>query len=152
MAKKGNKICWNTIQAAHLPPKFWKFAKRMASKLISLMVKEEQKITSFEKLYETKSSMNLIWTFGYHAFAYIPHNQCSKTDLKSQAAINLRLAEKKNRFLLYNPIAMKTFQCSNVLFDKYAFSISELKERIKNKKIPNYYNQAKYEDNEKIRN
>ena len=87
MAEKGNKTCWNTAQAmrltACLPPKFWKFTERIASKLISLMIKEGQEITPFEKLYETKPSMNLIQTFGYHAFAHILCNQCSKTDLKS---------------------------------------------------------------------
>ena len=41
-----------------------------------------------------------------------------------------------NGFLLYNLIAMKTFQCSNILFDEYTFDIFELKERIKNKKTP----------------
>ena len=87
MAEKGNETCWNTAQAirltACLPPKFWEFAERMASKLISLMVKEEQEITPFEKLYETKPSMNLIQTFDCHAFAHIPCDQHSKTDLKS---------------------------------------------------------------------
>ena len=116
------------------------------------MVKERQEITPFEKLYEIKPSMNLIWTFGCHAFAYIPCNQYSKTDPKSQAAINLGPAENMNEFLLYNPIAMKTFQCFNVLFDEYAFGIPELKERIKNKKMLSYYDQVKYEDNEEIRN
>ena len=47
---------------------------------------------------------------------------------------------------------MKTFQCFNVLFDEYVFGILELKERIKNKKMPSYYDQAKYEDNKEIRN
>ena len=47
------------------------------------MVKEGQEITPFEKLYETKPSMNLIQTFGCHAFAHISCDQCSKTDLKS---------------------------------------------------------------------
>ena len=64
MAEKGNETRWNTAQAmkltAHLPPKFWEFTEKMASKLISLMVKEGQEITPFEKLYETKPSMNLI--------------------------------------------------------------------------------------------
>ena len=156
MTEKGNETRWNTAQAmrlaAHLPPKFWEFAERMASKLISLIVKEGQEITPFEKLYEIKPSMNLIRTFGCHAFAYIPYDQHSKIDPKSQAAINLGPAENMNGFLLYDPIAMKTFQCSNILFDEYAFGIPELKERIKNKKMPSYYDQAKYEDNEEIRN
>ena len=64
VAEKENKTHWNIAQAmrltACLPPKFWEFIERMASKLISLMVKEEQEITPFEKLYETKPSMNLI--------------------------------------------------------------------------------------------
>ena len=88
MAEKGNEIHWNTAQAmrlaACLPFKFWKFTERMASKLISLMVKEGQEITPFEKLYKTKPSMNLIQTFGCHAFIYISHDQCSKTDPKSK--------------------------------------------------------------------
>ena len=116
MAEKGNETCWNTAQAMRLTAcllsKFWKFVEKMASKLISLMVKEGQKITPFEKLYETKPSMNLIQTFGCHTFTHIPCNQCSKTDLKSQAAINLGLAENMNRFLLYDPIAMKTVRIS----------------------------------------
>ena len=57
-----------------------------------------------------------------------------------------------NGFLLYDLIAMKTFQCSNILFDEYVFGISKLKERIKNKKMPSFYDQAKYEDNKEIRN
>ena len=87
VAKKGNETHWNIAQAmrfaACLPLKFWKFTERMASKLISLMVKEEQEIIPFEKLYEIKPSMNLIQTFGCYAFAHIPHNQYSKTDSKS---------------------------------------------------------------------
>ena len=82
MAEKGKETRWNTAQAmrlaARLPPKFWEFAERMASKLISLMVKEGQEITPFEKLYETKPSMNLIRTFGCHAFAHIPRNNVLK--------------------------------------------------------------------------
>ena len=64
VAEKENKTHWNTAQAmklaACLSSKFWEFTERMASKLISLMVKKGQEITPFEKLYETKSSMNLI--------------------------------------------------------------------------------------------
>ena len=53
----------------------------------------------------------------------------SKTDLVLRAGINLGHAENMHGFLLYDLIQWKTFQSSSVLFDEYAFGISELKKR-----------------------
>ena len=75
VAERGNYTRWNTTQVIHLaaglPANFWKFAKRMAVKLISMTVKEGEKITPLEKLYERKPSMDLIRTFGCHTFTHI---------------------------------------------------------------------------------
>ena len=73
--------------AAELPTNFWEFAERMATKLISMTVKEGEKIISLEKLYERKPSMDLIRTFGCHAFTHVPQEMCSKTDLVSRELI-----------------------------------------------------------------
>ena len=56
---------------AGLPANFWEFAERMAAKLISMTVKEGEKIIPFEKLYKRKPSMDLIRIFGCHAFTHV---------------------------------------------------------------------------------
>ena len=52
VAERGNYIQWSTAQvihlAAELPANFWKFVERMAAKLISMTVKEGEKITPLE--------------------------------------------------------------------------------------------------------
>ena len=50
---------------------FWKFAERMASKVILMVVKQEQEILPYEKLYGVKPSMDLICVFGCYAFAHV---------------------------------------------------------------------------------
>ena len=87
-----------------------------------------QEISPYEKLYGVKPSMDLIHVFGCHAFAHVSVDSQLKTDAKSRATINLGTAKNLNGFLLYDPIMRNTFQCSSVLFDEYAFGISELKE------------------------
>ena len=75
VAEKTNETCWNCAQAicltAQLPPNFWKFAERMASKVILMVIKQRQEISLYEKLYGVKPSMDLICVFGCHAFAHV---------------------------------------------------------------------------------
>ena len=111
----------------------------MAAKLISITVKEDKKITSLEKLYERKPSMDLIKTFGCHAFTHISQEMRSKTDPVSRAGINLGPANNMHGFLLFDLIQQKTFQSLSVLFDEYAFGIPELKKRSALGRLPRYY-------------
>ena len=76
----------------------------MAAKLISMIVKEGEKIIPLEKLYERKPSMDLIRTFGCHAFTYISQEMHSKTDPVSRVGINLGPANNMHGFLLFDSI------------------------------------------------
>ena len=104
-----------------------------------MTVKEGEKITPLEKLYERKPSLDLIRTFGCHAFAHISQEMCSKTDFVSRAGINLEPANNMHGFLLFDLIQQKTFQSSSVLFDEYAFEIPELKKRSALGRLLRYY-------------
>ena len=64
---------------------------------------------------------------------------CSKTDPISRAGINLGPADNMHGFLLFDPIQQKTFQSLSILFDEYAFGISELKKRSPLGRLPRYY-------------
>ena len=108
-----------------------------------MTVKEGEKITSFEKLYERKPSIDLIRTFSCHTFTHVPQEIHSKTDLVSKARINLRLVNNIHGFLLFNLIQQKTFQSSSILFDEYAFGILELKKRSALGRLLRYYMKGK---------
>ena len=104
-----------------------------------MTVKEGEKITPLEKLYERKPSMDLIRIFGCHAFTHISQEMRSKTDFVSRAGINLGPADNMHGFLLFDLIQQKTFQSSSILFDEYAFGIPELKKRSALGRLPRYY-------------
>ena len=95
-----------------------------------MIMKEGEKITPLEKLYERKPSMDLIRTFGCHVFTHVPQEMCFKTD---------PALDNMYGFLLFDLIQQKTFQSSSVLFDEYAFGISELKKRSALGRLLRYY-------------
>ena len=113
--------------------------KNLQVSVSSYIVKEGEEISPFQKLYGCKPNIELICSFGCHAFVHIPRKNRTKLMPKAHPVIYLGPSEKINGYILYNPVKKTIFESSSVVFDEYVFGVLNLLKRIDRRNIPHYF-------------
>jgi hypothetical protein len=112
------------------PDIFFPESDRHASLIDSGIVKDDETISGFEKLYGYRLDCELFKAWGCHGFAYIPIEIRNKFADHTRPCIYMGVAEEYDAYNLYDPVAKEFFPSDSCVFDEFSYGFKELMDRV----------------------